>query len=219
MQVKSKKGLPMLRVEDEFDLSYRPGGDFMRGEVFVEDELFPHHDENVVDTGCHNTEQSAPAAEDESIACLEETLSLASTLTSVQSLMDDTTIEGCTTAEDHQSEQDEWIDDFSLESSFSLLESPTVTEDSTAKWEMVSEDCCAVTVQKKSYCDAVKCGCSPPILPKLRHHRTDRRRSRRKTEEEDSVAFDSDFIMEGVKGSRGGKATLQFKGNQKSHPM
>jgi hypothetical protein len=200
---------PVLRVEDDYDLSCRPDEDQELGEVPVD------------------SEEEVLSEDDERTDSKNETLSLASSFTMpsidglIGQMLSHTSVDDGAT-EDNLIEGDEWIDEFSLASAFSLLEVSSTTDDGMSNWEMVSEDNSSVLDgQKKSYREALRCGDAPSMttLPKLKPKggQSQNSRSLKKiTEEEPSEDFDSSFIMEGVKKSRGGKAALQFKGNQKT---
>lgn len=200
---------PVLRVEDDFDLAYRPDEDQELDEVPV------------------SSEEEVLSDDDRSTESKDESLSLASSFTMpsihglIGQMLSHTSVDDGAT-EDGLVDGDEWIDEFSLASAFSLLEVPSTTDDGTSNWEVVSEDHSTVMdEQKKSYGEALHCGNAPSMmtLPKFKPNGGQTRNSRnvkKISEEEPSEDFDSSFVMEGVKKSRGGKAALQFKGNQKT---
>jgi len=116
---------------------------------------------------------------------------------------------------------DDWTDAFSLATTFTLLEDHLETGSSVSDWEVLSEASSKAPV-RKSYCHALKFGRAAPASSTHRTQSSHRQRkpsgkqSYPKTIKEEPTPIDSDFIMEGIKGSRGGKASLHFKGNQKT---
>ncbi len=104
---------------------------------------------------------------------------------------------------------------------FSMLEPPSMAlvTKGTDNQEMLSlENASIVLVGKLSYCDAHKLPLtllSVTHSSNSEHHQTRRPCILKKIMKEDEpIKFDSDFIINGVKHSRGSRALLQFKGNQ-----
>lgn len=206
-------------VEDEYDLNYRPDEDEMRQRILDEYDEQACADDLLLQDTANDDFVTTSAQNDDDIITEDDHLSVVSNLT--LPTLDGHLIVYGDTVQDIALEQDEWVDDFSLSSSFSML--PLVAQDDiTDSWEVVSTDGPAVLVEAKakSYCDAVRLGNAPPAtMPTIhrlkKHPKRAPRTLRTIPEDDEPVDFDSEFIMEGVKNSCGGKASLRFKGNQK----
>lgn len=226
--------VPMLSVEDDYDLSYRPDEDVLFEHIVNDYDEQSSADDWRLQDSTDNERIAVSEQDKERIATDDDTLSVVSnlTLTTLDDLVQQPVLpdhcssgEGDIIQDDTFSEKqdEEWIDQFSLASSFSMLEPPSVRDDNTENWEIVSEDSSIVLVENKSFCDAARSGehapstITRPTIPSLNKHSTSKPRATLKKiiKDEESMDFDSDFIMKGVKNSRGGKASLQFKGNQR----
>lgn len=207
---------PVLRLEDDYDLTYRPDEDLSEGDISDEEE------EDLVAAVPSSTDDT------ESTVSEDDTLSVVSNLTlPTFDGLTESVRDGASTVDsashDCCIERDEWVDEFSLASSFSVLEAPSETDDTASNWEVVSEaeESSLVLVGKKSYCDAVRCsgGASRRrATTQPTKNRTVTSHRMKKIAEDESLDFDSEFIMKGVKQSHGGKPSLQFNGNQKTPP-
>lgn len=217
----SKPSRPSLKVEDNYDLAYRPEDDESCGDYCESDEELVDCIEGIQGARSMDEDDGRSAA-----AGVENTdaLSVVSSLT-LPTLGDfDARTEARDNALDGSSaciDDDDWVDEFSLASSFAVLDAPSAVDDERSKWEVLSEDSSVVIVEGKSYCDALRLGGIPPrTVQSPRKGTASCRKSKattlQKISEDDSFdEFDSDFIMEGVKQGRGGKPSLRFKGNQR----